>query len=834
MKIMHPRRMATAAFLCGFALFCLEPAAARRLAVLLGTTAGAWAVVLSGILGGMGLGAWAAGRLPLAGRLGRSAISWNQSAGAAWMAMLPFLLPLLVTGRLPWAAEAAIAWLLLSGAGLFLGAILPLLYRSTAAEGDRGTRTGRILGWNTLGGVAGVLTATFLLIPRLGITASFFTGAVLFLSAIPIAAGPPLREPARLDRPDAPSPFLLPAAAALLGFLGMALETNWMRLLAVYLPNRHTAFGLTLAAYLAGYGLGCLWGGRLSRREGRAAARLTAVLGGLAVLALATIPLSVWGPDLLFRFRSLLLAPWRQIWIPPLMLSGLLVLPSAFLMGTLLPLLVALHPGRKEPPGGEMGTLYGLNTLGAVLGAPAAAFLLMPAAGPLRSILLIGIAYGVLALATRRAAGDAERTRAGLWVTAAVALTAGALFLHDHLPKPLPISVFRDAHRSDRLLFHRDAVEGTIAVVEDARTGVRWSYINNSAVCGTTYDALKVVRMLAHLPLLASPDAGEVLVVGFGLGVTARHVLAWPVERVDCVELCPEIAGAAPLYEAYNRGVLEDPRVRLIPGDGRQWLLRNDRSYDVITCDPTHPALGSGNLYTREYFELVRRRLKPGGRVAQYLPLRWITAEDLQRAAATFRRVFPESSLWLGHAHAILLGGTEPLRVDPGDWDRNLERLPVRQDLLRSGLARSADWLALLLMEARDLEAWTADVPPVTDDRPVLEYPAGASLHPFTWSANMEELLAGRNRKALDRLLAFPAGADPEFVTLLDRFFEARTLFMRASILKGRGELEMAASLAGEARRTNWDDAEIRLFHETWKNEAGRMRIRAFFEDPRE
>ncbi len=158
--------------------------------------------------------------------------------------------------------------------------------------------------------------------------------------------------------------------------------------------------------------------------------------------------------------------------------------------------------------------------------------------------------------------------------------------------------------------------------------------------------------------------------------MTTSAIASHPeVESIECVELVPGLKDAAVFYRDLNRNVAEDPRLKIISGDGRHYLQRTSNTYDLISCDPTHPILGSGNLYTREYFMLCRKHLNPGGVVSQYLPLHKLRTRELMGIIGTFHSVFPNSTVWLGHNHAVLLGSLDPIQIDFEQWSASVAEI---------------------------------------------------------------------------------------------------------------------------------------------------------------
>ena len=126
--------------------------------------------------------------------------------------------------------------------------------------------------------------------------------------------------------------------------------------------------------------------------------------------------------------------------------------------------------------------------------------------------------------------------------------------------------------------------------------------------------------LLGHLPMLLHPAPRDVFVLGLGTGITASAIARYPLQHIDIVELEPAAAKAARFFDSSTRKVLDDPRVRLIIGDGRNRLLGMPTQYDVIVSDPSDIwVAGTGSLTTLEYYRIVATRLRPGGVFAQWV-----------------------------------------------------------------------------------------------------------------------------------------------------------------------------------------------------------------------
>src|SRR5262249_32306814 len=145
--------------------------------------------------------------------------------------------------------------------------------------------------------------------------------------------------------------------------------------------------------------------------------------------------------------------------------------------------------------------------------------------------------------------------------------------------------------------------------------------INGKPDAGTYLDVGNQL-LLAHLPLLAKPEAKDVFVLGFGSGMTAGAALDYPIERLDLGENCEPVIQAAPLFGDWNRHVLKDPRTHLWLEDARTVLKLRPQQYDVIITEPSNPwAVGVGSVFSHEFYELAASRLKPGGVMAQWFHL---------------------------------------------------------------------------------------------------------------------------------------------------------------------------------------------------------------------
>jgi len=818
--------LTASAFASGLAALVLELQWGRQLALVFGGSHHAVAAVLSAFMLGLGVGSLLGGRI--ADRLRRPALTIVALEVGLTMlgpaiAILLARLPFFAAAWLPGTASTTdpgflvsrlvVALVLMIVPTTLMGATFPILVRAVTIDVDTLHRgIGRLYAANTLGGVVGVAAAGFLVLPTWGIPGSVVIAAGANLAAAAIAL---LAHRSRANRDlavDAPLPpsstrttglpwsFL--AAAAGSGAVVLGAETLWHRALKMVLANSTATLTLLLALTLAGLGLGAVLGAPLLRRSQPLVwwARLQLAATGLVVVQAGLIS-EIAVVARLFRPDT----GWARVLVPPLTLGGLVILPVALLFGAAWPLLLSAATPRVDDGGRRIGHMGIANSFGAAVGAAVTGMLLLPVLGFGRSMLIVAAAAAcivLLALAKPTGTPSRESSRARRLATvAAVCLVIAALMAPAFGRVLLPSLTVND---NRTVLSYHETASGTVVVTEDPTTGARGMYVDNNAVIGATYDALKVARMLGLVPTLLHPDPRRVLVIGFGAGVTTATVAGDPgVESLDVVEIVPGVVEAAELFGDFNHHVALDPRVRLHSNDGRNYLLLNTGPWDVITCDPVHPLFGSSPLYSLDFFTLARSRLAPGGVVCQYLPLHRMPTDAFRRAVATFQSAFPESWVLFGLGHAMFVGSDGPLDLDWEKWRSMLETHALRNDLATSALHHPAQIAALFQLDPDGCRAIAAGEP-ATDLHPRLEFLAPAAYESGLWPANAKMLIEAYT-SPISRISNLPPGMEPQ----LQRLVAGKRLLLFSLLERTDGNLEGARTWLGRAMQVAGDDPEI-------------------------
>jgi spermidine synthase len=400
--------------------------------------------------------------------------------------------------------------------------------------------------------------------------------------------------------------------------------------------------------------------------------------------------------------------------------------PPLFAAALVFPLTFALA-ARASPEGvgdtrvgSRLGLLLVANTLGSIVGALGAPFVLLPSAGPWSSFVLLAGLYALPALALPDQTPGRRIARDGLF--------ALGLLLVLRVASPLGLPLAR-LERGETLVSADPSAAGVVAVVD--RGDGRVLRTDNASVLGGTRDQVHEERQ-ALLPLLLVPNARRIAYVGSATGISAGALLPHSRARLHLVELVPGVAGSARRFFAdANRGVYDDPRAEVVLDDARNFLRETKEQFDLVIADLFVPwRAGTGSLYTREHFEAVRAHLAPDGVFCQWLPLYQLTKGELETIAATFLDVFPRAALFRGDFY-----GGFPIAALVGFRGRVPSVEEVEAGALRLGGSGAGDrWVtdplgpfALYVGPLSPLAPDLAEVLRNTDDRPRIEFLAARS-----------------------------------------------------------------------------------------------------------
>ncbi|HEY8516192.1 MAG TPA: fused MFS/spermidine synthase [Candidatus Binatia bacterium] len=798
-------------FLSGLGSLALEVVWTRELRLVFGSTTLAASTILVAYMLGLGLGGLAGGRVAGRIASGVRAYGWFEIAIGAYALIVPWLLAklpalnqTLLAGLDFWPAafcRFAIALAVLLLPTLLMGATLPILVSTLTRRDPRiGAQTGLLYGLNTLGAVVGVVATTFVSFRVLGLTWTNRAGALLDVvvgvvallliaprmatgdaaevGALPSsAASREQRRGARAGRAGsrgerrevlardllgeerAPAAALL-AVYAVVGFTALLYEVAWSRALAVVFGSSIYAFSSMLAAFLAGIALGSLIFRRWVDRTRSPVALLAGGLVALAVLATCTTAALPHLPAMFLRVVESYGLDSARIAIAQAVMCALVMLPPTLVLGGLFPLVARILADQVGEAGDAVGRVYFANTLGSAAGAFATGFVLLPTLG-LRETLALGAALNLLGAALLLFAASRDARRRAL---ALAPLAAAALLLVVPIPfdrQALTRGVFKapdaeldfgiellpvDGRPVQELLFYRDGINATVSVHrEEGIVALRV----NGKVDASSFGDMSTQVLLGQIPLLYGPPAKNVLVIGYASGVTTGSVATHSeVERIDAVEIEPAIVEASRFFDRVSGSPLDDPRVHVVLDDARSFLAATREKYDVIISEPSNPWMsGVSNLFTREFFSIVRRALAPGGRLLQWVQLYALDPQALASIIAAVRAEFPYVygfADFSGSPDLLLLAMDRPLGLeDLPRW----EKLPpkVQGDLQRIGNFSTIDLWSLMRVTPKDVDALVAKAPVVNSDENLfIELGTPWMLYDETSTANWKALVSTR------------------------------------------------------------------------------------------
>jgi spermidine synthase len=773
--------IATVFFFSGFSSLVYEVIWMRRLALFFGSDIYSAAFTLSAFMGGLTLGSLLAARYT--DRLKRT---------LGWYGLLEILIglyALFFTGFLnlfatqyrhvytayfdsaPWLYHGfriLVATLTLLIPTTMMGATLPLIVKHFGRSGEVGRYSGFFYSMNTFGALAGVLAAGFLLLPSLGMKATTvvacainliigITALILSRAQSADVAGEPASTFRGETTPEMAHPdydrstaTIAMIAICLSGLAALALEVVWMRILVQVFCATVYAFAIMLSCFLFGIFYGSKW---ISRRVDRQASllRLFGLLElglGVSVASLATLTYFVPAlfARMLFRWIGVSSGHFAFGYVAAqFIVSGCPIIAPTLLMGATFPVAVRICTPTLQAIGRGVASVYAANTVGAIAGALLGGMVLIPAVGTRKGLLVIAtifVSAGLLLLLKQASAGWS-----GLKQPVAVALlllfvvsTAVGLAM----PQQTVTNLYNYIQWSHpQVIYHGEGVAHNVDIFRIG--GITTMTINGGGEADTSSGARRQFFLKAHLPLLLHPDPKDVAVVGLGLGITLSATNRNPnVENIEVIELTREMVKAQSYLEDVSGGVLHSPKVHVRIDDGRNFMAMSDRSFDMITADPVHPRnTGVGYLYTTEYYESIKRRLRPQGVVCQWMPMYEMSKKSFDVAFRSFASVFPNASLWLSGTNALFIATVEPFQIDYQSLTARMLDPVVKADFDSIGVHSAPELLSLMVMGPKGISRYLASTPNQslnTDDNAYLEYHVPFDL-PEKWDGVVRALL---------------------------------------------------------------------------------------------
>lgn len=708
----------------GFASLALENLWIRRIALWAGNTVVACTLVVvvffAAAATGTLLGAWmirkSARPLVLFGRFevaaGVSALLVFAVSRWVWdnLSSLPAAL----------AGEIGAALLLVVPPALFAAAGFPCLAETyVPGAKERTANAAPFYAANLIGAACGVVVGGVLLPWYTGVTASFFIIASLQILGGCVACWISARternkvtssETSGLRPIQAFIGWMLLAAS---GFLSLLVETLLIVWARQILQGSIYCVSAVLAAFIGGLGLGATASG-VYRRRGGDPNRMLVLCTGTAAILLFLVP---WLGEWFVRRQTDLAG------MTPLALTGysvtasmLVLLPLTFTLGTVFPLLWEAVQLRCSQEGIFIGLASALNKVGAAAGTVVALFVLIPVFGLWGATLFAAWSYFLLAMIIA----------AGKWRSGWILAVAGCVGLWQTAQMRTVLPDDPDL----KLIEARTGAYGPVAVIENRQTGSRQILLNTRQRLSGTRQAMSSQLHQSWAPLLFARSSERVATIGMAAGISSAAVLDFPVREAYAFELVPEVVKLAEeQFNEWNSRLFTDPRSRVVTGDGRLQVARLEGKLDLVICDLLFPAEdGTSNLYSREFFEEVRRKLSSTGTFCLWLPCYQHDVTTAGITIRTFMEVFPHAVLIRSNLNPTepvvgILGAVQPIPISREFLQKQLD-LPCSKAIAeRSPFFHSPENALLLLVgDLQNANPDFSSFPLNTDDHPLLAF----------------------------------------------------------------------------------------------------------------
>ena len=744
-------------FLSGLAALLYQTAWLRQFSLVFGTSELAVATVLAAYMGGLAVGSAVAGRF--ANRVTRPVLVYGLlEAGIALSALaVPLLLMAArglyasVLGDQPTPPDAAtigqpvfylmVAFVVLVIPTGFMGATLPLLTRyAVRTDREVGPRVALLYATNTAGAVCGTLAAAFVLLPALGLTATVWVGVAInvlvfaiaaFLarrgrdadagqSAIPASAPPSFLESCvkplfrestapreRLSVVFRAQPGWMLPLMLVSGATAFLYEVLWTRMLTHVMGGSIYAFATMLAAFLTGIALGGGLAGKVAENRERAA--LGFAFTQVAIGALSMGVYAWMGPLIPDTLTTFTLAVFAVA----------VMLPATIFIGATLPLAVRVLARDESQATTGTARIYAWNTVGAIVGAILAGFILIPELGFEGSIRVAVAINFVLALWAAACVARPRPIPVGLAFTG---IAAVLLIYHPARPQAVVSStgfVLNYLAEPEEIYYDVGRSSTVMLLSEGSYYYIRTNGLPEASIAARGSPPVQdPEKWLTALAVTARPDTEDILVIGFGGGVALEGVPP-SVDRIDVVELEPKVIEANRRLEGRrNMDPLADPRFNIVINDARNALRLTRKNYDAIVSQPSHPwTAGASHLFTREFVVDAKSHLNEGGVFVQWMNSEFVDEALLRTLAATLAAEFEYVRLYHPASQVLVFLASDA----PLDLELQLARSgqPLIDDVMhysRLGLNSVEDLLVAMAMDETGVESFARRAEISTDD----------------------------------------------------------------------------------------------------------------------
>ena len=735
-------------FFSGLSSLVFEVSWLKLFSPLFGNSVYATTVVVSTFMAGLAIGGYLGGKLIEKNKTPLLIFSVSQLCIGLYALFLPALTPVIKTAYIHLSVKYDNSLLFLQSLRIFLsfsvmvvpttlmGLSYPVLGREIARSSFKcAGAIGSLYSVNSFGGAIGSFLTGFFLILTLGINGTnYLAGSINILVAVASIIAwkysrkiPPhtttyLRKKIPKNREDlAPlsSKFLygLLALTFISGFTALGYEMLWLRSLVPLIESTTYTFSIVLSLFLCGLGIGNYIYYRFLKSNPRLltyAILFEIVVGIYSLFSVNLLAHLFDFGAMLYRMMGSL--SWEKIIIAKCILTFTILIIPTTLFGILLPLVSSLFSPSLNKIGRGIGDTFSANMLGSIFGSVATGFILIPTLGVKASFILLGImniATGLLLLVFRN---PSVTTIIGSIISLLAALLLAPELHKINILKPAP---------GEEIIYYNEGVAGNVEVSKN-HMGYNILRVDNKTHGGNEPWVKKDELRVGHFPFFLHDHPKDILLIGLGTGITLDAIARHAIHSVDCVEIVGDLINTTQYFFNRKPRILEKEEVNIIVEDGRNYMARTKKKYDIIIMDLIHPESSSAaSLFTKEYFEDAQKTLRDNGLVAQWLPLHQLSPFEAKIIMRTFASVFPYASLWFGSSSknfplALIIGSRDKLAIGRAIIKSRLDSSKLSYEIMEKN--NPGKFLNNFIMDKEKILAFTEGAPIHNDNYPLLEF----------------------------------------------------------------------------------------------------------------
>ncbi|MEE9323917.1 MAG: fused MFS/spermidine synthase [Candidatus Aenigmarchaeota archaeon] len=535
----------------------------------------------------------------------------------------------------------------------------------------------------------------------------------------------------------------------LVGAATLVYEIVWSEILQLVIGNTVYAVSIVLTSIMLGLGIGSYVYSKFLNRFSKEYLFFPLFSFIIAIFGMGVMGISNSLPYFYFGVFHALSQNFSLLMLVELVVLLLVTLIPTSLIGAMFPMVSKMYAENKKV-GETIGSIYSVNNIGAVTGSVMAGALLIPVLGWRSSLVvasLFAIISGLMVFSLKKSG----------WKIIYPLLIVSLVFLifspgidtkimntalYQRALRYDDFSSLQDYVKSFNVIYTKESPYGLVNVIE--REGKDGSnhislHVQGKPDASTTRDDMMNQKMLGYLPLLLHSNPEDVLVIGLGSGVTLGTLKLFDeVENAYLVEINPAVIEAEIFFKDHNNDALNNEKLKIIVDDARSYLISTDKKFDVVTSGPSNPWVAStnSNLFTKEFFQIVKNKMKDSGIFVQWIPLYGMSPRDFRMMLKTFSEEFEYTTFWLGSVDrldSLLVGSNKLITVDHKRFEKYFGRSEFREDAGSVGIGNPGQFLFFnFVMNTTSVKDFVRDVKEVnTDDKPILEFssPIGITEH---------------------------------------------------------------------------------------------------------